>query len=385
MNEPGTASPDSARNATLEDLVTVLQAQQPRKLDVVAGAAAIRSEGGVLRVRGADWALDENGAVQQDGLYRPTDVCDTGIAAKLRIPLEYLRRMRAEVPALYDANVNGWLERDDRKFMIRCFRPDDDGGEGVARAFVSNSYGIIDYLDALTAALDGVRQAGVPVVIDGCDLTEKRMYVRVVCEAVQALAPALLAGYRSPYTGETGTDNPVVFSGFVISDSEVGHGQFSVTPRLVVKVCRNGMTIPFDAVGKQHVGARLDEGIVRWSGDTQQRNLALITAQARDTVATFLDAGYVTAKIAEMEEQAGIRVKEPVDTVEHVSKELGFTEEQRNDVLQFFFRSDQLTAGGVMHAVTAAAQQAGSGDTAFDMEASGLRAMQLAAAFSSKG
>jgi hypothetical protein len=32
------------------------------------------------------------------------------------------------------------------------------------------------------AALDGVRQAGYPVEIDGCDLTERRMYVRVVCE-----------------------------------------------------------------------------------------------------------------------------------------------------------------------------------------------------------
>jgi dsDNA-binding SOS-regulon protein len=381
MTEVSTVSPEAARNATLEDLVATLQGQQPRKLDVVAGAAAIRSEGGVIRLSGTEWAINEDGAVQQDGLYRPTDVCDTGISAKLRIPLDYLRRMRNEVPALYDANVNGWLERDDRKFMLRCFRPDDDGGEGVARAFVSNSYGIIDYLDALTSALAGVRQAGVPVVIDGCDLTEKRMYVRVVCEAVQALAPSLLAGYRSPYSGETGTDNPTVFAGFVISDSEVGHGQFSITPRLVAQVCRNGMTITRDAVGKQHLGARLDEGIVRWTDETRQKELALITAQARDTVATFLDTGYVVAKLAEMEEQAGIRVKEPIDTIEHVSKGLAFTEEQQKDVLSFFFRSDQLTAGGVMHAVTAAAQQARSGDTAFDMEANGLRAMQLAAAF----
>ena len=53
------------------------------------------------------------------------------------------------------------------------------------------------------------------------------MYVRVVCEQVQALAPALLAGYRSPFTGAAGADNPVVFSGFVITNSETGCGAFS--------------------------------------------------------------------------------------------------------------------------------------------------------------
>jgi hypothetical protein len=39
------------------------------------------------------------------------------------------------------------------------------------------------------------------VTIDSCDLTGRRMYVRVRCEAVQVPAPALLAGYRSPFTG----------------------------------------------------------------------------------------------------------------------------------------------------------------------------------------
>jgi hypothetical protein len=39
------------------------------------------------------------------------------------------------------------------------------------------------------------------------------MYVRVVCEEVAVLAPALLAGYRSPFTGVSGADNPVLLGG----------------------------------------------------------------------------------------------------------------------------------------------------------------------------
>ena len=106
--------------------------------------------------------------------------------------------MREQRPGLYDANVNGWLAGDGRRFLLRCLRDGTGNANGVARAFLSDGYKIIDNLDVLLAVLDGVRQTGFPVQIDGCDLTERRMYVRVVCEQVRALAPVLLAGYRSP-------------------------------------------------------------------------------------------------------------------------------------------------------------------------------------------
>ena len=148
----------------------------------------------------------------------------------------------------------------------------------MARAFLSDGYKFIDSLDVLMAVLDGVRQSGAPVQVDGCDLTERRMYLPVVCEQVRALAPALLTGYRSPFTGASGADNPVVFAGFVIANRETGCGAFSLTPRLVVQVCRNGMTITRDAMRVVHLGERLDQGVVSWSDNTRDKTLALITA-----------------------------------------------------------------------------------------------------------
>jgi hypothetical protein len=189
------------------------------------------------------------------GTYRPTDVCDAGIADKLGIPAAYLKKMRASRPGLFDANVNGWLTGDDRSFFIRCLRGDDGGAADIARAWLSDGYKPIDHLDTLTAVFDGIRQSGYPVTIDSCDLTERRMYVRVRCEAVQVLAPALLSGYRSPFTGAAGTDNPVVFAGFVVANSETGCGACTVTPRLVAQVCANGMTITRDAVRAVHLDA----------------------------------------------------------------------------------------------------------------------------------
>ena len=226
----------------------------------------------------------------------------------------------------------------------------------MARAFLSDGYKIIDNLDVLMAALDGVRNSGFPVEIDGCDLTERRMYVRVVCEQVRVLAPALLAGYRSPFTGASGADNPVVFAGFVITNTETGCGAFTLTPRLVVQVCRNGMTITRDAMRAVHLGERLDEGVVTWSGNTQDKTLALITAKTTDAVATFLDPGYVERAVRAIEKDAGHPLADPQEAVRTVSQRLRFTDAQQNDILTHFIRGGDVTAGGVMHAVTSAAQ-----------------------------
>ncbi len=282
-------SETTARNATLEDLAGMLKDQHARKVDVVAPARAIQMRGGHLEIKGTDPVLSDEGVTQGDGVFVPTSVCDEGIAEKLGVPIGYLRRLRVERIDMYDGNVNGWLNGsrsrrviryteahpngesgmeqehgpDQRSFLIRCFRSDEENVVGIARAFLSDRYQVIDHLDALTACLDGVRQAGVEVSITGCDLTDRRMMVRIEAPEVRAMAPRLLAGYRSPYSGESGSDNPVVFAGLQISNSETGGGAFQIVPRLVVQVCKNGMTISKDAIRAVHLGGRLDAGIIK--------------------------------------------------------------------------------------------------------------------------
>jgi hypothetical protein len=237
----------------------------------------------------------------------------------------------------------------------------------------------MDNLDVLVAAIDGVRQAGVDVEIDGCDLSDRRMYVRIKAPEVQALAPALLKGYKSPFSGESGTDCPVVFAGLVISNSEVGSGAFSIVPRMIVKVCSNGMTIARDAVRNVHLGSKLDHGVIRWQQDTEQTNLKLVTQKTRDSVATFLDVEYMQKVLADMEELSDKEIK-VVDDVKLVTKKLAFDQEQSDLVFAMFVKGGTITAGGVMHAVTAAASQTKDADKAAEMEASAFKALELAAA-----
>jgi hypothetical protein len=215
------------------------------------------------------------------------------------------------------------------------------------------------------------------VEIDGCDLTDRRMYVRVKAPAVQALAPALLAGYRSPFSGETGADNPTVFAGFVISNSETGDGSWSITPRLIVEVCSNGMTIQKDAMRAIHLGGKMDEGTIRWTKDTIDKQLALVTAKTRDAVATFLDVDYMRKVIRDMETMAGKPI-EDVENVKVIAKKLAFDQETQDSIFNMFVKGGQITAGGVMQAVTAAARATKDADKAADMEASAVKALELA-------
>ncbi|SEG48737.1 hypothetical protein SAMN04489712_105493 [Thermomonospora echinospora] len=378
MTTFASAAESATRHAELKDLVALLRDQQGRKVDIVAPPSALRAEGGQLLISGTEPILTPTGVTCADGVYRSTATCEKGIAEKLKINLPYLRKCRDEAIELWDANGNGWLERApaSAKFLIRGFR--GSGGEGVARALLSDAYKRVDHLDVLTAALEGVERAGVPITVQGCDLTEQRMYVRVYSSAVEVLAPRLLEGYRSPFTGAQGAANPVVWGGFVITNSETGCGAAAITPRIVVKVCDNGYTITADAHRAVHLGGKLDEGIIDWSGQTHQKNLELITAKTTDAVHRFFTPAYVQKIVTTMQAEAGVPIERPAETIQVVSQRLRFSEEQQDAILGHFIRGGDLTAGGVMHAVTSVARTLPDADTAHEMESRALQALQLA-------
>jgi hypothetical protein len=379
----------SGRNATLSDLVALLRSQHTAKLDVVAPARDLSVTGGRLLVRGAgEPALSMSGVTRRDALLRPTGLAEVGIADKLGIPIAYLRRLRGEKIDLYDANVNAWLaDQPDRRFLVRGLTDGsaDDGGDGgasggVVRALLSDSFRIVDNLDVLMAVLAGIRDAGAAVDITGADLTESRMYVKVRSTEIAAQAPLLLGRYTSPFTGARGADNPLVFAGFVISNSETGHGKFTITPRLEVEVCANGLTLNKHALSAVHLGGKLPDGVIAWKADTQTAALDLVVKQARDAVTAFLDRDFVARRLAEIERNAAVEVTNPAATLQHVGAVLRFPAEVAETILNHFIRGGDPTSGGVLHAVTSTAQTLPDADIAYDLERHGLAAMSLAAA-----
>ena len=379
------------RNADLPDLVDMLKAQSDVRYDVVVPASQIEMRGGDLIVKDGTARFDTEGVYEADARLVPTSIFDEGVSHRFDIPLKYVRTMRGRVasdieqapaefaPTLYDENVNYWLAASNKRHLVRGFLTSDADEPGIARALLSDRYRTIDNYDVLMATLTGVRAAGVEVNIDGGDLSDRRMSLRLTCPEVTAYADEILGGYRSPFTGETGSDNPTVFAGLVVKNSETGGGAFTIVPRIVVQVCNNGLQLTKDAMRAVHLGGKLDDGVVRWSDDTQQHELSLITSKARDAVATFLDVDYMRTKIEELQELAGVEVTRPADTIQRVSKKAGWSETEQDEILSHFIRGGQTTALGVAQAVTAYAQTVQSIDRQDELETTAILAAELAA------
>ena len=78
------------------------------------------------------------------------------------------------------------------------------------------------------------------------------------------------------------------------------------------------------------------EGIIHYSADTMDKELALITARARDAVATFLSTDYLMATVAGLERKARVPVTHPDRTVRMVAKAAKFSDETADAILGHF-------------------------------------------------
>lgn len=412
-------TPLTARNATAADLVAILNEQKARKHDIVVPAVNMRSAGGLIVVKNAEAQLTDDGVTQVNGTYRPTDVFDDGLSEKLVIPRQYLRRMRERRPDMLDSAVNGWLHgrtrntvrdgvvfneiihhADERAFLLRLFRG-DDGGEGVARAMLSDRYSLsMDNLDVLTAVLTGIRDSGVNVITRVTDLSERRMRVRFEAPDVNTMAPGLLDGYNDPFRGgrvrRAGSfdqlrqqygahhifeekDAPVAFMGFDFSNSETGGGAYELDPVIEMVRCTNGWIMRKEGLRKIHLGTRLAEGLVKPSLDTLRKAGELVAAETRDAVTQWLSKDYLEQLIASLEEKAGVPVVNSAETVPAIVAGLGFTQEEAKGVLDMFVLGGQITAGGVAQAVSAYAQTVKDVDRAFELELKTIDALEAAA------
>ena len=402
------------QTADLELLARTLQERRTRSVDVVTSAkhiAASDTDGPRIELSGVapQIEMDETGVTTTEisGAYQVSRTGNEGLSAKLEIPSAYLRRLHDEFPRLWVENINGWLGHGApppagpvaRTPLLLRLLTGQEGAPGVVRAVLSPNYRFIDDLDVLLAALEGMHAAGVQDPVITADLTERRMIVRVGVPAVSALAPGLLAGYRSPF-GEEATprrqaleragwgamlrSNPrvgdVVYAGFVLTNSEIGSGAFRLVPQITVLACLNGMTVTHDASREVHLGAKLDEGVVKMTPELMKANIDVVKARTAAAVQTFLDPEYVQAKVREMERVAGKEIDDPPAVIEKLGRSLGYSKDEQAGILSMFTKGGQTTAGGIMQAVTAHAQTVADRDRAWELESSGVDALHAASA-----
>ena len=364
--------PTAIRYASLHDVVDMLTVQHDLKYDVVVPSASLSYDEGVLVI--ADGAADVNdeGVSLRDVHLLPTHHFEGAMADKLGIPRAYIRHLRNRsgsdpVLRLLDSNVNTWLDEIPRNWFVRGYRTDDVNQVGVARAFLSDSYQVIDNLDVLMTTLDALNGSGISARVYSANLTETMMDVKIHAPEVRARASKFLEMYQNPFsgrTGEHGAGSDVVFAGFSLRNSETGGGAFALMPQVIVEICVNGYSITQDLMRKMHVGSVMEQGVVRWSEQgvvrwsehTRATAIDLVHSQVIDATRTFMSQEYIDNQAAHLESLAGVVLERPIEALRQVTTQFKYSEEEQASILELFAVSGDHRATGIGQAVTAFAQ-----------------------------
>lgn len=366
------------RNTDLQTLAGMLKAQHASKHDVVVPLASVRvNNDGTVAVPDID--------ITAEGLpidiTRPavmSNIAVGQVAEKADIPVKYVRRMLAEDKPLLATNINRWFGGDSRSVLLRTFG-DADGGTGLLRAVMSDSYAPIDNLDAVLATMAGFKAAGVEATVRSADLSENRMVVRFAVPQININIEDLVRHYE--FKGTRGVDNSLMELGWVLSNGETGGSAYQLAPSGTVLICKNGMTRVQDAFRKVHLGAKLDAGVIKWSEETISKELDLITSKTKDVIATYSTTDYLEVIANEARAFAAIPVKgaKAESVIKVVAKHLLYSEAETDALLASFIDGRDMTVFGVGQAITATAQDAADGGRQADLEEAVWGAMAVAA------
>lgn len=339
---------------SLVNLAQELERQLTTKRDLVLPSSLLQcrtGEGGDLKL-----IID---AKQGDGEYGVTELARRQLADKLKIPFTYFERMRTEQPALLDRNVNTWLQSDDDRRMIRTL-------DGQVRAVLSDRYRRLDNFDLaenvlpILQRLEGAR-------FESVELTDTKMYLKVVTPRVEyEIAPG-----------------DVVQAGIVISNSEVGCGTMSVQPLVFRLVCRNGLIAPDRALRKTHVGRTLhqdDDPVSVFRDDTLAADDKAFFLKVRDVVEAAVSEATFRQVAQKMQKARDIRLTgDPVKAVEVLANRYTLNESERAGVLRHLIVEGDLSAYGLVNAVTHFSQGVEDYDRATEFEAMGGKLIDLPA------
>ena len=302
--------------------------------------------------------------VMENGLDKitPLDIRQTAhrqLGTYLGIPQKYYELMRTDAPELLAYNANYWFSQ---KNELRTLRTID----GCARAFLSNRYRRIDNLDIAGIVLP-VLQEMEGMHFESCQLTDSRMYIKVVNTRLEAEV----------------VPGDIVQSGIIISNSEVGLGSVSIQPLVYRLVCSNGMVVNDAQTRRNHVGRvnEASENYQLYSEKTLEADDKAFAMKIQDTVRAVVDEVRFTRVVNMMREakDAPMNTAAVPSIVKLVSKDFHITDDESSGVLQRLIEGNDLTLYGLSNAVTRHSQDVKDYDRATALEGIGYNILSMPA------
>ena len=335
---------------SLVEMAQEIQRQNDLKADYMLDTRSLRLEpfGGGLYLN----AYDQSGDYAVEPL-EVNAIAHRQIGTHLKIPAAYYDKMLEEYPELLAQNVNAWFQREPAVRMVRTI-------DGTARAFLSNRYRRIDNLDIAGIVLP-VLQEMEGMHFESCQLTDSRMYIKVVNTRLEAEV----------------VPGDIVQSGIIISNSEVGLGSVSIQPLVYRLVCSNGMVVNDAQTRRNHVGRvnEASENYQLYSEKTLEADDKAFAMKIQDTVRAVVDE----VNMMREAKDAPMNTAAVPGIVKLVSKDFHITDDESSGVLQRLIEGNDLTLYGLSNAVTRHSQDVKDYDRATALEGIGYNILSMPA------
>jgi hypothetical protein len=334
----------------LQELARRIEGAQHQKRDFIAVAKKIEvsaNTDGVVKLH-----VPDNGEFPLQPLALRQLSTFTGI------PAQYFDRMKNDAPDMLARDVNGWLSRMDnnKKRMIRTLA-------GNGRAILSNSYNRVEHEEIASVALPVLNELP-NVNIVSAEVTTSRLYIHFVVPSITGIVKV----------------GDVVQAGGIISNSEVGLGAVSVAGLLWRLMCLNGAKTT-DTFRRSHVGRKIDDTEELWADDTRQADDRAILLKVRDMVRAVVDETRFKVQVEKAQQLADptARITGTITkAVEVLTQKAGLSDAMRPSILHSLAEGGDLTAWGMINAVTVQAHKSTDYDDAVALEGVGGNLIALA-------
>jgi Domain of unknown function (DUF932) len=330
---------------TLTQMAAKVEAQIAEKRDYVVTSSAVEmTDFGDLLVDTDDEVLH----------LEVTETMHHQLAQATGIHGQYYRKMRETAPELIAVNVNHWLQKQgDRSHVLRTM-----GNQ--ARAFLGGGYEIVDHDQVLMALIPELDKFNGDLEILSTEVTDRKLYIKLAF-------PKLEGEIRK---------GDIIRSGVTICNSEIGEGGLNVYPANFRLICTNGMT-------RMEQGERLT---VRHSGSKNRDTGEILTRErANVKVEQFIENFTIARDEAAFQRtltQMRNITERPIEVsaeelMVRARKHFGLTLDEQKQALEHLLIDEDLTAYGLMNAVTRTAQDVKSYDRATELESLGSKVLAL--------